>query len=165
MSKHQPSQHAISGVFVFLLMGVFAVFSTVMVLLGARTYKSTSDRTQQHNESRVAAAYVRSMVRADDEKDEVLTENLNGIPTVTMIEVYDGDEYVTRLYAYEGTLRELFTERANEFEPDLGEPICPLEEMNAEIRGGLMTIHLKSADAETDVQIALRCAADGGVKE
>ena len=37
--------------------------------------------------------------------------------------------------------------------------------MSAEISGGLMTIHLRSAEAETDVQIALRCAADGGVKE
>jgi hypothetical protein len=82
-----------------------------------------------------------------------------------MIEVYDGDEYVTRLYAYGGTLRELFTERANEFDPDEGEPICPLEELNAGISDGLMTIHLKSADSETDMQIALRSAADGGVKE
>ena len=35
MSKTGPS-HAISGVFVFLLLGIFAVFSTVMVLLGAK---------------------------------------------------------------------------------------------------------------------------------
>ena len=43
MSKSGPS-HAISGVFVFLLLGIFAVFSTVMVLLGARAYKGAADR-------------------------------------------------------------------------------------------------------------------------
>ena len=37
--------HAISGVFVFLLLGVFAVFSTVMVLLGAKAYRAAAARS------------------------------------------------------------------------------------------------------------------------
>lgn len=36
MISKKPPSHAISGVFVFLVLGIFAVFSTVMVLLGAR---------------------------------------------------------------------------------------------------------------------------------
>ncbi len=165
MSKRQPSQHAISGVFVFLLMGIFAVFSTVMVLLGARTYKSTSDQTQQHNENRIAAAYVRSMVRGDDEKGVITVEDLDGIQAVSMLYVYGEDEYVTRLYAHDGSLMELFTDRTNEFDPGYGETICPLDGLTAEKSGGFVTIHLKSGDAVTDVTIALRCAADEGVKE
>ena len=34
--KQKLSSHAVSGLFVFLLLGVFAVFSTVMVLLGVK---------------------------------------------------------------------------------------------------------------------------------
>ena len=36
MSKSTQPSHAISGVFVFLLLGIFAVFSTVMVMMGAK---------------------------------------------------------------------------------------------------------------------------------
>ena len=44
MKRTTSSSHAISGVFVFLLLGIFAVFSTVMVLLSARAYKGAVDR-------------------------------------------------------------------------------------------------------------------------
>ena len=156
MSKNQPS-HAISGVFVFLLLGIFAVFSTVMVLLGARTYKATSERTQEHNENRVAGAYVRSMVRADDGRDALALEDFGGVQTVTMRYDYDGDLYYTRLYAYGGSLRELFTEADFEFDPEQGEPVCALEGLTAEMDGGLLTMHLTGGDEETTVHVALRC--------
>jgi hypothetical protein len=77
----QPS-HAISGVFVFLLLGIFAVFSTVMVLMGAKAYKGTAERAAEHNEKRLAQAYVRSMVRSDDEKGGVRVEEVS-VPVYT----------------------------------------------------------------------------------
>ncbi len=159
MSKSQPS-HAISGVFVFLLLGIFAVFSTMMVLLGARTYKATSERTQQHNEGRVAAAYVRSMIRGDDAKKVIRLEELGDIQAVTMTYTYDGEEYLTRLYAYDGSLRELFTAAEFEFDPEQGEPVCALDTLTGEMSPGLLTLHLKDNDVETTVDIALRCAVD-----
>ena len=159
MKKNQPS-HAISGVFVFLLLGVFAVFSTVMVLLGARTYKATSERTQEHNAGRVAAAYVRSMVRADDRDNVIRMEEVGGVQAVTMQYEYDGEQYLTRLYAYDGSLRELFTAAEFEFDPEQGEPVCSLEGLTGEMSPGLLTLHLTDNGAETTVSIALRCAAD-----
>ena len=160
MSKSQPS-HVISGVFVFLLLGIFAVFSTVMVLLGARTYKATSERTQAHNEGRVAAAYVRSMLRADDKENVVRLEEIDGVHTVTMAYVYGDEEYLTRIYAYDGMLRELFTGKEMAFDPEMGEPVCPLEDMEAQMTsGGLLSVCLKAAEGETNVDIALRCAAE-----
>ena len=37
-------QHSMQGVFVFVLLGLFAVMSTLMVLLGAQMYRGTVDR-------------------------------------------------------------------------------------------------------------------------
>ena len=159
MKRGQPS-HTISGVFVFLLLGIFAVFSTVMVLLGARTYKTTSERTQAHNEGRVAAAYVRSMVRADDETGVITLEDLDGISTVTMRYVYDDEAYLTRLFVYDGSLRELFAAEEYEFDPEQGEIVCPLDSMTARVQDGLLTISLTAEGRQTDVDIALRCAAE-----
>ena len=40
---------AVSGAFVFLLLGVFAVFATLLVLLGARAYQATVNTDQKRN--------------------------------------------------------------------------------------------------------------------
>ena len=156
MSQKSPPSHAISGVFVFLVLGIFAVFSTVMVLLGARAYKSTADRAAEHNADRIGTAYVRSMVRGNDEDQCVSVENLNGVSTICMRNIYDGDAYLTRLYVYGGKLREWFTEETEAFEPEFGESVCAMDEMNAEIDGRLLKVRLRSGDAWTEVDIALR---------
>ncbi len=156
MSRKNPPSHAISGVFVFLVLGIFAVFSTVMVLLGARAYKSTADRAAEHNAYRIGMAYVRSMVRGDDEEQSVKVENINGIPAIALKNIYDGDAYITRLYVYDGKLREWFTEESEEFVPEFGETVCDMDEMNAEVDGQLLKVSLRSRDTWTTVDIALR---------
>lgn len=159
MSKSGPS-HAISGVFVFLLLGIFAVFSTVMVVLGAKAYKGTADRAAQHTAGRIASAYVRSMVRADDDKDCLLVDEIDGLSTVTMRYNYDGDEYLTRIYVYGGMLREWFTSAEAEFEPENGEVVCAADEMKASLSGHLLSVQLRHGDEWTNVDIALRSAAN-----
>ncbi len=68
--------HAISGVFVFLLLGIFAVMGTVTVLMGANTYKNSGDTSNAHNEERILANYIRSMARSCDEADSISIERV-----------------------------------------------------------------------------------------
>ena len=156
MKKDMQPSHAISGVFVFLLLGIFAVFSTVMVLMGARAYRNTAGNLERHNALRIAPAYVRSMVRADDGQGAVTVEEIGGVTAVTLRNEYDGDAYVTRIYCYDGFLYEWFTGAENEFIPEEGEKVCPCEGMTAETDGGLLTVRLLNGGAWTDVDIALR---------
>ncbi len=159
MKKSVPS-HAISGVFVFLLLGIFAVFSTVMVLLGAKAYKGTAERAAEHNAGRIACAYVRSMVRADDDQDSLQVEEAGGLPTITMHYEYDGEEYLTRIYVYDGMLREWFTYAEAEFEPENGEAVCAADEMKVNLAGRLLRVQMRHGDEWTNVDIALRSAAN-----
>ena len=154
------SNHAISGVFVFLLLGIFAVFSTVMVLLGAKAYKATADRAAEHNASRIASANVRSMVRADDDLDSLSVDDLDGLTAVTMHYEYDGEEYLARIYAYDGMLWELFTDANTDFEPEYGEPVCAVDELKASLSDHLLSVQMRHGDAWTNVDIALRSAAN-----
>ena len=70
------STHAISGVFVFLLLGIFAVFSTVMVLMSAKAYKGMVDESALHNSVRVASSYIRTMLRGNDESGVLKVEDV-----------------------------------------------------------------------------------------
>lgn len=167
MNRQKPSSHAISGLFVFLLLGIFAVFSTVMVLLGVKAYRSAVERTEEHNNQRISSAYIRSMLRAEDEgifaieacEGTVGTgeeEMSVSVETLTLRHDYGGEAYVTRIYLYGGMLREWFTRAEEPFRPDRGEVVCPAEEMTAEFDDGLLTVHLLAGGEQEEVVLALR---------
>lgn len=168
MTRQKLSSHAISGLFVFLLLGIFAVFSTVMVLLGVKAYRGAVERTEAHNEARISASYIRSMLRADDEAGVFAIEPCEGIiteedgektvsvETLTLRNNYDGEEYVTRLYTYGGFLREWFTRAEEPFQPEHGEIVCPAEELSAELSGSLLTVHVTAGGVQEEILFAMR---------
>jgi hypothetical protein len=158
MSRNGPS-HSISGVFVFLLLGIFALFSTVLVLLGAKSYRSTVDKSEAHNNARIASSYIRSMLRADDEIDVLQIEDIEGVKSISMINDYGFESYVTRLYVYEGNLREWFAGSDIPFDPHGGETVCPADSMEAEIKDGLLTVVIHANDMESVIHYAPRAVA------
>ena len=149
--------HGMQGAFVFVLLGLFALMSTLMVLLGAQMYHSTVDRSQYNNESRIMGAYVRSMVRSMD-AGQIGVEAPGGISALALRESWEDEEYVTWIYQYNGQLCEQFTEAEEAFNPDRGTEICPANSLSAELKDGLLTVRLTDGnDAPCLVQVALRC--------
>lgn len=57
-------RHSISGAFVFLLLGVFAVFSMLLTVLGAQAYREIIDESSSHTRGRIMQTFVRNAVRA-----------------------------------------------------------------------------------------------------
>ena len=156
--KRRSVQHGMQGVFVFVLLGLFAVMSTLMVLLGAQMYRNTVDHATANNEDRVLGAYVRSMVRAQDAAGAVSTEEMDGVKALALRESLEGEDYVTWLYCWEGQLYEQFTEAGGDFRPASGTAICPAEAFEPSLEGGLLTIDMTDGKGERDtVEVALRC--------
>lgn len=158
--KRKTVQHGMQGVFVFVLLGLFAVMSTLMVLLGAQMYRNTVDYAEQNNEDRVLSAYVRSMVRADDAAESVSVEEHEGVSgTLALRERIGEDEYVTWLYCYEGMLYEQFTSREDEFDPAGGTAICEAQSFEPRLEGSLLTVEMADGRGEPcEVRVALNCA-------
>ena len=161
MNSRIPS-HSITGVFVFLLLGLFAVFSTVMVLTGAKAYRGTVDRADAHNNARIAFSYIRSMLRSDDESGVLSVEDAEGIRTITMLNDYDGDAYITRLYVYEGALREWFSGADMPFDPTWGDPICPADALQAEFKDGLLYVVITADGTDNEIFYAPRTSPAEG---
>ena len=158
-AKHSRVQHSMQGVFVFVLLGLFAVMSTLMVLLGAQMYRHTVDRATANNDRRMLGAYVRSMVRAGDAAGAVAVERYGDVTALALHELIDGEEYVTWLYGYQGFLYEQFTGAGREFEPQGGTAICPVRAFAPSIEGDVLTVQMvDDADELRRVGIALRCA-------
>ena len=159
MDNRKMVTHSMQGVFVFVLLGIFAVMSTLMVLLGAQMYRNTVDRATDNNKGRVLGAYVRSMIRAEDADQAVSVERLEGVTTLALHEQIEGEEYVTWLYSYDGQLYEQFTGSDRDFNPASGTAICPAAAFRPSLSGNLLTVDMVDGEGEIcTVQVALRCA-------
>ena len=165
MAKSYPrGQHSMQGVFIFVLLGLFALMSTLMVLLGAQMYRATVDSSQKNNQDRLLSAYVRSMVRAQDSGGTIDIEDFDGTPVLCMRESFDDaeDVYVTRLYQHDGKLYELFTRLDNGFALGDGTPICDAGSFDASMEGKLLTVNMTTGDGEPcEVRVAMRCVDQG----
>lgn len=159
MKSRGGNQHNMQSVFVFVLLGLFAVLSTLLVLLGAQMYRETVDLANANNELRVLTNYVRGMVRAEDALQGVQVEDLDGVRVLSLYEDIDGERYATWIYAYDGQLREQFSSVEFGFDPEFGDVVCPVGRFEPSVSGSLLSIDMTTAAGEPcGVQMALRCA-------
>lgn len=140
--------HTVSGTFVFLLLGIFAVLSTGMVLLSVQAYHSAEERSGEHNGARILSSYVRSMLRAEDGYADVYTIPGEESDQLVLEHDYDGDIYLTRIYCSGGKLREWFYHGDTPFVPEEGEVVCDAQELRAEEEDGRIMVWIQSPEGE-----------------
>ena len=165
---HQPPR-MMQNVFVLLLLAVFAVLSTLLVLMGAQVYRSTVARAAATNDKRIISAVVRSAVWAQD-GGEILIEEYPelDITTLCIVNNYDGDRYFKRLYCApdeDGVryLWESFTSEDREFTGQNGETLCELDDFRPSLDGSMLTVALRAPDGtQKTIRLALRA---GGAAE
>lgn len=154
--------HIISQAFVFLLLGVFAVFSTLMVLLGAQLYRGIVDQTEENNARRVLYSYIFNAVRGNDEENLIRTENIGGMEVLVFDWFVDDEHYETKVYCYENKLRELFSSAEQAFEPGYGEVICEARAFHPELEDDMLKIYVEDAQGRSrTLHMALNCAREG----
>ncbi len=150
----------ISNLFAFVLIGVFAVMSTLLVLYAARGYQDAVTRSDKHNVNRVAGAFILGAVRAEDVSGAVTVNRVEDTDVLEIRSTYDedGEEsvYVRRLYCTNGMLKDLFTAEYDSesgqkkafspSDPLVGNEICALQEMKLTLEDALLTAELTYDD-------------------
>ena len=158
-----PPKHSIAQVFVLVLLGIFAVMSTLMVLLSAQMYRGVVSRTEQNSTYRILTSYVSNAVRASDAENCVYTDHRNGVDMLVLTSEIDGDAYETLIYCHGGMLRELFADADQEFDPEYGEIICSAQSFAAQIDNDLLTVTLTDGTGgSATIDIALSCSQEDG---
>jgi len=154
--------HAISGTFVFLLLGVFAALSVMMVSLSTQLYHSIVSASDVHNADRVLNNYIRNTVKANESAESIRIDDLKGTKMLVFEWKADGEVYETRIYCYNNILMESLDESDREFRPELGERIADVQAFEPEIDGEMLTVRLKDANGgEKTLHMALCCAQEG----
>lgn len=148
-ARHAPSNQGVGtvrGMFMFVLLAMFALLSVVVLLVGTRVYRAVASRGDDNYEMRTALSYVASKVRAMDTAGQIETLSMDGTDVLALGAEYNGIAYVTYIYVYEGHLMEYFGRRNSEFSLSYGERIATAQGFTSGIQGRLLTITITRSD-------------------
>lgn len=146
--KNQVRNSKITDLMSLVVFGVFALCVLLVLLTGADVYRNLVDRGERAYESRTAAQYVATRVRQAD-TGGITVEDFGGQDALVLREQINGKTYLTRVYCYEGFIRELFTAESGNFSPRDGEKILEAEELTFALEQDLLTARIVLSDGRS----------------
>ena len=162
MERRMTKSH-IDGVLVLLLTGVFAVCLLLVLLAGASSYRKLTERDAASYEQRIGCEYVAAKVRHADTADGVFVGDFSGSAaeegdTLILTETMDGIAYWTRIYYYDGWVRELYGAKGDSFVPEDGEEVLQGQALHFTLCSGLLTVtNVDGSGDLSELSLSLRC--------
>lgn len=151
------SKRYMDGLLILLLFGVFAVSVLAVLLSGAGAYRRLTERDDRAYDRRTALQYVATRVRQADRQGAVAVRSFEGCPALILSEEIEGEVYETRIYHYDGYIRELFVWAEEEFLPEDGEKVLPAESLLVDWEEPGLQIRVLTEDGRwQELRLALR---------
>lgn len=160
--KAVVSRHSVSSLFVFFLIGLFAVLAVTLTLVGVRAYRSVSDASVNNSEGQIALSYLLNKVHSGDQEGGVQLKTLNGQQVLCLRETVEEQVFETRIYFAAGALREYYALEEEEFDPEMGEPIATLQGLSMEMtQPWLLKAQAVQPDGkQQEISVALRAGEE-----
>ena len=159
--KNKRSYMRMEGMLVILLFGVFAVLILAVLFTGAGAYQRIVERGQEAFLNRTLSQYVITKVHQSDVEGAISVTEWKGRDTLEIKEEINGEVYLTRIYCYEGHLRELFTAENVECSPVDGESVLEAKEVSFDLTNGRLTIDLRNRSGEK-IEVSVQLRSQGG---
>lgn len=140
------------GLLLLLLLSVFALCILLVLLGGADAYKDLNQRDQQSYDRRTAIQYLTTRVRQADRLGGLRVEPFGEGDALVFLETIQGEDYETRIYCWEGQLRELFAARGSQLGPEDGTVVLPTAALEAQLTDGVLTLRLTAETGEVHRQ-------------
>ncbi len=96
-----------------LLFLAFVLCALFTVLIGGKVYENINRRSQENFTGSVALQYVANKVRQGDMEGAVRVRTVDDVPVLELDSRIEGGNYVTWIYWYDGSIRELFFDPAD----------------------------------------------------
>ena len=123
-------QRSADVLFLISLLGVFAVSIVLVTVFGANTYRNIVSRSQKNYELTTSLSYVREKIRQNDQTGCILITTVDDTDVLSIKDSSSDSDYVTWIYFYEGSLRELFHQESNPLSLSAGQKILALDDFS-----------------------------------
>ena len=159
--KQSGMSHAISGVFVFVLIGVFALTALALTLVGTRVYQRVTSTSVANGDTQLVLSYLCNKVHNYDHTDGVRLESRDGLDMLCLREELEGETFETTIYAYNGAIWERFGEAGKSFDPEEGQRLVEAKSLVFEqVNARLIRAEVTLSSGETrSLHMALRAFA------
>lgn len=142
-SKHGHRLHTLVILILFL---VFALSSVSVLMYGTKVYKSVTEKTDENYSLRTGLIYLSNKIKAAD-KSSIYMDTYQKVDMLVIPEEIEGQMYETRIYCYNGQLREIFTDVGNDIPLDGGLYITDMKNLTiTEKNKGLLEIEAEYED-------------------
>lgn len=120
-----------------LVFAVFALCIWMVLLAGAGVYQELVRSGEENYARHTALRYLTMRVH---QAQTVEIGDFGGCETLFLEETLGEETYITRVYCYDGQLRELYAESGARLVPADGEPVLKAERLSVSLEGNLLTI-------------------------
>lgn len=134
-----------------LVFGIFALSVAAVLLTGAGAYRNLVGRGQLSHEHRTVVRYLTTRFR---QANQVEIEDFQGLEAMTIREEIGGRTYLTRVYYYDGHIRELFADERAKVSPEDGQTVLEARELQFSMDDGLLKVWVVCSDG-TEQQLFL----------
>ena len=114
-------------------------------MAGAGAYSRLTRRDGHAYDVRTALQYVAARVAQAPGPHRVTVCEFGGLDALTVSESIGGEDYITRVYCYDGWLMELFCAADGQFAPRDGEQLLRADGLKLELRDKLLYVSLARA--------------------
>ena len=130
-------------VLALLCLTVFALCLLLVLLSGASCYRGLVERGEESYGRRTALQYLTTRIR---QAEGVEVGDFEGCPALILEETVENETYTTKVYCYEGWLRELYTVPGAKLPPKAGTAILEAEELSLARDGDLLKVTLDAQE-------------------
>lgn len=142
----------IDTVFVMALLTLFAATALALVLIGAKHYRFVTNAMTGNHEDRTTSSYLIEKVRQQDTANAISVCDLQGTPALSIVSTEDDYTYITYIYYYEGSLRELVVTENSVFSLSGGQTIIPMRAFELTLVGkSLICAEITDTQGQTQV--------------
>lgn len=154
--KRMETKQKLDGLFVLLIFALFAGSLLLVLLTGAGSYQRLLERDAKSYDRNTTLQYVAAKLHGADQAGGVTIGSFSNktncmaddIETLYLRETLDGSWYETRIYYYDGYIRELLAEENAQFSPEDGTPIFESGGLSFLENHGSIFVTVKAPDGE-----------------
>ena len=144
--KNNNMERSVSTLAALMIFALFAVGILSVLLGGVGVYQRLTQRDTVNYNSRTCTQYIATKLRQVPSPGAVSVASFGTGDALVIRETIGQEEYLTRIYCYDGWLMELFTGTGSGFAPEDGEKILPLKGLSVQSEGGLLAVSLSCED-------------------